>query len=80
MLDRRCEARTQTAIAAMIIGDGVNDPCTIIELSDRGARVRVDVPSVLPHAVLLRMTEFAVTLPAQVVWGNGNEYGMRFRY
>lgn len=80
MLERRSESRERTAIAATIVGEGINNPCTIIELSDRGARLRIESPSTVPHAVLLRMAEFCVTLPAQVVWGNGTEYGVRFRY
>jgi hypothetical protein len=78
--DRRIRRRS-THIKAWVALDGgfAKRGCTIIDLSDTGARVLFhDTP---PHASTLRLTflgDVRVARPARVVWRRNNVLGLQF--
>lgn len=79
--DRR-QRRRSTHIEAWITLEGggfARRGCTIIDLSDTGARVRFqDAP---PQASTLRLTfmgDVRVARPARVVWRRNNVLGLQF--
>jgi hypothetical protein len=82
-LDRRVEPRARTLLAGkLIIGMGasfLSPGCTIIDLSEHGARVRIAGCVRLPPPVALLMTREGVLVDAAVAWRREDEAGLALR-
>ena len=53
-------------------------PCTIVDMNEDGARVRVPEPLDMPHRLRLFDTREGVVYSAELVWSGPPEYGLKF--
>lgn len=74
---RRSEPRSSRSPSALVrVGDDEHE-CTIVDLSERGARLSTAAES-LPDTFELSLDGRALTRSAQVRWRNGGEIGIQF--
>jgi hypothetical protein len=75
--ERRHARRARVLLRGkVIVGDGIFD-CTVLDLSDSGARVRFAVPVAVAEAFIFRLLDGA-SYPARRSWTRGNEMGIVF--
>jgi hypothetical protein len=54
-------------------------PCTVVDLSDTGAKIKVNEPSPLPTKLRLAFSRDVRTgRPCEVVWQRGKTIGVKF--
>jgi 2-Cys peroxiredoxin 5 len=74
---RRSEPRSAPNVSALLLANGVEHPCEILDLSERGARLRM--PGELATDCFDLVVSNAVPARrARVRWRRGNEVGVQF--
>lgn len=57
---------------------GFSLPCTIVDMTDDGARVRVLEPLHMPSRICLFDTRERLIYAADLIWSGPPEYGLKF--
>ena len=57
---------------------GFSLPCTIVDMTEDGARVRVPEPLHMPSRICLFDTRERIVYAADLVWSGPPEYGLKF--
>ena len=78
--DRRALQRSRALLAGkLIVGNGsISSDCTIRDMTDKGARIRISRAVGLPKAVMLLVVKEALVFEANVAWRRGDELGLEF--
>jgi hypothetical protein len=78
--DRRGSPRRKTRFKATIVHGPQRDTleCTVRDLSETGARLRVDAPDALPAVFHLVWSADRAVLEVESVWRSGTETGVKF--
>jgi hypothetical protein len=78
--NQRQIARRTVFIKALLLREGKpNLPCTLVDISDVGARLMVENPSEVPERFAMVMTEQGVPRrECRLVWRGGNDIGVSF--
>ncbi len=75
--DRRLEPRSPARARGVVVAPGLELPCLIVDLSNTGARLRLDRNLALPNRILLVDMAGATAVEAEVVWRKGQEAGVK---
>ena len=78
---KKRETRKSVQHSAWIVLDGgfAARPCTVIDLSDSGAKIRVDDPSSINSKLKLAFSrDGRKGQRCEVVWRRGNTLGLKF--
>jgi hypothetical protein len=78
---KKRETRKSVQQSAWIVlkGGFAARPCTVIDLSDIGAKIRTDDPSAVNSKLKLSFSRDARKgLPCEVVWRRGHIMGLKF--
>ena len=78
MDDRRGTMRVQTHIKAIITAGDLHEACTITDLSDIGAKLRVRPDLLMPEVVCLQASEIGLLKSGRVIWRRNATAGLRF--
>jgi len=80
MDDRRASSRSRTLLEGHVIvpGRSTHLGCTVLDLSDAGARVLLDWETPLPPEFEIRIPKRRLSRYAKVVWSNGRDQGLMF--
>ena len=78
MSDKRRRGRSTTNIAGRLTSDQLDLPCTILDMSETGARLQIEPGVFLPKLFVLRAPEAGGDLEVDVVWRNRTQLGVRF--
>jgi hypothetical protein len=81
MKDKRRHRRAATAYPAAIVhldDQSLQIECTVIDLSQRGARLSLDLTDV-PDEFRLLIATNGLSRRCRVVWRQGNEIGVAFQ-
>jgi len=78
--DRRMAQRSRALLAGkLIVGNGaMSSDCTIRDMTDGGARIRISHAVGLPKAVMLLVIKDGLVFEANVAWRRGDELGLEF--
>ena len=79
--DRRKSLRMGTTIPALIhVGDGVpQHPCSVVDVSRGGARIRLNADVQLPDSFSLLFNRVgSVRRACRVIWRRGGDLGVAF--
>ena len=77
--ERRSNRRALTCLKGrVILGGGMAVDCLVRDYSPKGARIEVDVPSVVPDAFRFYFPLLEKTFLARVRWRRDNAIGMIF--
>lgn len=78
-VERRARPRRwRLELAEISAGDAAPISCTIVDISEGGARVRVSRPVALPAAFRLVDSRERTVYEATLVWSASNEFGIKF--
>jgi len=77
--DRRIEARRPANARGVVVADGFEIGCVIVDLSANGLRLRLDRSLSLPRQVLVVDIAAGTACDAEVAWTKGAEAGFRCR-
>ena len=75
--DRRFAPRSPANARALVVAPGPELPCTIVDQSADGLRLRLDRNLALPDQIQVVDIERAVVSEARVVWRKGQEAGAK---
>lgn len=75
--DRRLEPRSPANARGVVVAPGLELGCLIVDLSNSGARLRLDRQLALPDRVVIIDIAQATAVEAQVVWRKGQEAGVK---
>ena len=78
MMEKRTTDRTTVSIPGRLIGERLNTPCTIIDVSPTGARLQIEPGLFLPKQVTVRARDWGPDRVVQIVWRNKTQIGIRF--
>ena len=78
MVEKRTRPRTRIDIPAHIVADRNTEHCTIVDMSDGGARLHVGSRLIVPTSLSLRAPDIGMVLAGQVVWRSKTQVGVRF--
>lgn len=80
MQNRRASLRHRAFKGAQIVSnDGASAvDCTVRDVSDTGARLRVESPIGVPAAFILRLAAGGLERDCRLVWTNAKEIGAAF--
>ena len=78
--DRRSVGRTKIARGARLsLGEGSGvDPCTVHDVTNSGARIRLQGPKVIPMEFALSFDNFRSVRMCRLVWRQGDFFGAAF--
>ena len=78
--DKRIAARKRVLKAGLVAYNDrhVSVPCTVRDISDTGARLRIDGSVSAPDTFELIVDMDGLEASCEVVWRNGKELGVRF--
>lgn len=79
-IDKRAMRRQRLLKGALITArdHATAITCAVRDLSDTGARLRIDCLSVVPHAFTLIIDLDGIEVDCEVMWQRGRELGVRF--
>lgn len=77
--DRRFEPRSPANSRAVLVAPGLELPCSIVDHSANGLRLRLDRNLSLPVQVQVIDVARALVFEAEVVWRKGQEAGLKQR-
>jgi hypothetical protein len=81
-VQRRKTVRRAVRVPALALADGTKTalcPCTVIDISAGGAKIKVDNPEAVPTIFLLVLSRGARTVRrCEVRWRSATEIGVRF--
>lgn len=75
--DRRFEPRSPANVRAVVVAPGLELPCTLVDQSAQGGRIRLERNLVLPKVVMVIDIAQGVVIEAQVAWQKGQEAGLK---
>ena len=78
--DKRIKPRMRTVLAARVEinnGDSTFD-CTVRNLSDTGARIKVEAPHTLPETFQIYIIKSDVRYKCEIKWRTVTEVGVHF--
>lgn len=75
--DRRLQARNPVSAPGVVIVEGRELACLIVDTSDGGMRLRLDRATTLPRDVILVDVARATASEATVAWQKGIEAGLK---
>lgn len=75
--DRRLEPRSPANMRGIVVAPGLELPCLVVDQSSAGVRLRLDRQLALPKRILLIDIALATAVEAEVVWGKGQEAGVK---
>ncbi|MFN3930476.1 MAG: PilZ domain-containing protein [Brevundimonas sp.] len=75
--DRRLEPRSPANARGVVVAPGLELGCLILDLSNAGARLRLDRNLALPERVIIVDVAQATAVEAQVAWRKGQEAGVK---
>lgn len=75
--ERRSEDRRRIDSRGLILGDGQETPCLIVDQSDGGLRIRLDRAMGLPGLVVVVDLVAGTACEATVSWASGHEVGLK---
>lgn len=78
MVEKRATDRTTVSIQGRLLGDKLNTPCTILDVSPTGARLQIEPGLFLPKQVIVRAREWGPDRTVDIVWRNKTQIGIRF--
>jgi len=80
MDDRRSSFRSRTLLEGHVIVPGRSSHmgCTVLDLSEAGARLLLDWETPLPPEFEIRIPRRRLSRRATVVWSNGRDVGLKF--
>ena len=78
MDEKRRSARKGSAWPAVVTNRSGSFPCTILNVSDTGLRVRLEQPTFLGSTCYVKASLFATEIRSKVVWQDGPEIGLQF--
>ena len=81
MFDRRQHARREVSIEAQLFLRGQRPsivPCEVVDLSEGGARVQIEIPCLLPPQVFLMMYERENIYECETAWQDEQQAGVMF--
>jgi hypothetical protein len=76
--DRRAAPRTPAGLDGKAIFDDTSKDCSVVDLSRKGARIRLHGFTALPDKFELYVPEREISLRATVQWRLGDEVGVLF--
>lgn len=78
--DRRAEGRRNVYADVMTKTDGGRNVKRgiVLDLSARGARLRLEHGDTLVDGMLVRIPRYGITVPAKVRWSNRQDIGVEF--
>lgn len=78
--DRRAEGRRNVYADVMTKTDGGRNAKRgiVLDLSARGARLRLEHGDTLVDGMLVRIPRYGITVPAKVRWSNRQDIGVEF--
>ncbi|MCA1240847.1 PilZ domain-containing protein [Stappia stellulata] len=74
----RSTPRVDCIVPAIIQDKGVSIACTVEDLSITGCRVRLNSFTKLSQNFLFEFPRKNIKVPAELIWINGDEAGIRF--
>jgi hypothetical protein len=74
--ERRGEVRRRIDSHGLILGDGQETPCLIVDQSDAGLRIRLDRAIGLPGVIVVVDLAAGTACEASVAWANGHDVGL----
>jgi hypothetical protein len=77
--DRRFEPRTPADVRAVVLAPGVEMPCTIVDQSAAGLKLKLNRATTLPRQVVVIDLARASAIEADVAWQKGLEAGLKQR-
>ncbi|MBW8304382.1 MAG: PilZ domain-containing protein [Brevundimonas sp.] len=75
--DRRLEPRSPANARGVVVAPGLELACLIVDLSNSGARLRLDRNLALPGRIVIVDIAQATAVEAEVVWRKGQEAGVK---
>ncbi|MBD2745904.1 PilZ domain-containing protein [Microvirga sp. BT688] len=78
--ERRASIRFPTHLEGWIVGKPPHQPvqCTVLDLSDGGARLTVPAPADIPVEFELKIPDHGALASAKLIWASGDNYGVAF--
>ena len=78
--DARIARRERTFLKAKAsYSDGaMSTPCTVVQISETGARLNIDASFVLPDLFDIEIPQRSITCRAKVVWRDQTQVGVEF--
>ena len=77
-MEKRRHERTEAEHAGRLFNDRLNVPCTLLDVSKSGARVRIAPGLFLPKLLFLSAPDIGKDRPVEIVWRNKTQIGVRF--
>ncbi|WP_349360733.1 PilZ domain-containing protein [Stappia sp.] len=74
----RSTPRVDCTVPGVIHDNGVSIACVVEDLSITGCRVRLGSHTALSETFLFEFPKRGISVPAELVWLNGDEAGLRF--
>jgi hypothetical protein len=79
MSDRRSVGRTKIARGARLsLGEGPVEPCTVHDVTNSGAGIRLQGPKVIPLEFALSFDNFRSFRMCRLAWRQGDFFGAVF--
>lgn len=75
--DRRSETRRLVNASGLVSAPGLELGCAIIDISERGLRVRLSRNLALPERIMVIDMDEGLAREAKVVWRKGHEAGLQ---
>lgn len=75
--DRRTETRRKIDARGLILADGQETRCLIVDVSDGGLRLRLDRAMGLPPVIIVIDLASGTACEAEVRWVKGQELGLK---
>ena len=78
MTEKRSATRKLASIPAMLASATADIPCTIVDLTDDGAKLRLRPGYLLSTTCFLRTVDLGGAIPGRVAWRRKNDVGVFF--
>lgn len=75
--DRRSELRKPADLRGVVVAPGFEVPCTIVDLSPNGMKVRLDRNLVMPSPAVVVEIVAGLAHDVEVAWRKGQETGLK---
>ena len=75
--ERRGEDRRRIVSRGLVIGDGQETPCLIVDQSESGLRIRLDRAVGLPGVIVVVDLVAGTACEASVTWATGHDVGLK---
>ena len=79
MADKRDAVRKRSFIPATIAAGNVEVACTILDLSETGAKLRLPAGYFLSSSCYIRTPQLGTSVPSRIVWRSQGEAGIVFK-